>query len=624
MRGCTGTCIRRARPAACAPVRRARPAALEPARKRRTGSACPSAPPVVGGRADLWVSEGSRPAGPWRRLAEAGESPRRREVKKPLPRAARARIRGHDLRPTPCGRHARFRRTLAAVGDRRHAGRPAAASPGPRPRRVAAPTSGASPASSAAASLRPPRARHRRARARPARAPPRRSTRPRSSARSRTRSSPSADCRRSSAWIRRSSTRPSSGPGSRPSSGRTTRRPRSRRPRRRSTRWGSCPTGRRSATSTSNLLGSQVAGYYDPKAKQIFVVSRSGQIGAIEKITFAHEFTHALQDQNFGLEGIDVDAVGQGDRSLARLALVEGDATLLMTRWLIGHLTPAGLAQILAGDPAARPQLDAVPAIIARDAALPVPAGRHLRERSGRRAGGRPWIGSSGVSPTPPSRSSIPRSTRPASSRSPCRWTRRAMAAGWEPGGARRRRTRSASSRSGLAPGERRDGRRWRDSGDAAAAGWGGDRIAFLGARTGPMRWCSSPRWDTPADATEFATAATQAVVGVPWRSAGGAGRVRCSGPGRRRGGGALRERCWRPGQVGRGRAALTGCRWVSRRPRGRRRCPHAAPRPTSPPARRSQGAPARRRASAASRARGASRAAERSGLEGSTTRASR
>jgi len=37
--------------------------------------------------------------------------------------------------------------------------------------------------------------------------------------------------------------------------------------------------------------GSQVAGYYDPKAKQIYVVARTGQIGAIEKVTFAHEFT---------------------------------------------------------------------------------------------------------------------------------------------------------------------------------------------------------------------------------------------------------------------------------------------------------------------------------------------
>ena len=69
-----------------------------------------------------------------------------------------------------------------------------------------------------------------------------------------------------------------------------------------------------------DLLGSQVAGFYDPKAKELFVVSRSGRIGATEKVTFAHEFTHALQDQAFGLEGIDVDAVGQGDRSLGRLA----------------------------------------------------------------------------------------------------------------------------------------------------------------------------------------------------------------------------------------------------------------------------------------------------------------
>ena len=87
------------------------------------------------------------------------------------------------------------------------------------------------------------------------------------------------------------------------------------------------------------------------------VVSKSGAIGAIEKVTFAHEFTHALQDQHFGLEGIDVDAVGQGDRSLGRLALVEGDASLLMTHWLSGHLTAAEIEELLQVDPEAQAQL---------------------------------------------------------------------------------------------------------------------------------------------------------------------------------------------------------------------------------------------------------------------------
>src|SRR5215216_3121942 len=48
-----------------------------------------------------------------------------------------------------------------------------------------------------------------------------------------------------------------------------------------------------------DLLGSQVAGLYSPDDKQLYVVSKSGALGPTEKTTFAHEYTHALQDQNF-------------------------------------------------------------------------------------------------------------------------------------------------------------------------------------------------------------------------------------------------------------------------------------------------------------------------------------
>ena len=66
---------------------------------------------------------------------------------------------------------------------------------------------------------------------------------------------------------------------------------------------GLLPAGTSLGDMYVSLLGSQVAGYYDPTTRQIYVVARTGRIGAIEKVTFAHEFTHALQDQNFGLRG---------------------------------------------------------------------------------------------------------------------------------------------------------------------------------------------------------------------------------------------------------------------------------------------------------------------------------
>ncbi len=138
---------------------------------------------------------------------------------------------------------------------------------------------------------------------------------------------------------------------------------------------GLLPAGASLGQLYVDMLGSQVAGFYDPRAKQLFVVSRSGTIGATEKVTFAHEFTHALQDQDFGLQGIDVDAVGQGDRSLGRLALVEGDATLLMTRWLSRNLTAAELQELLKVDPAAQAQLEALPAILRETLLFPYQQG---------------------------------------------------------------------------------------------------------------------------------------------------------------------------------------------------------------------------------------------------------
>ncbi|MEO6206538.1 MAG: hypothetical protein ABIP77_01125, partial [Candidatus Limnocylindrales bacterium] len=50
-----------------------------------------------------------------------------------------------------------------------------------------------------------------------------------------------------------------------------------------------------------DLIGSQVAGFYRPDDKKLYVVSRSGTVNGADKITFAHEYDHALQDANFDI-----------------------------------------------------------------------------------------------------------------------------------------------------------------------------------------------------------------------------------------------------------------------------------------------------------------------------------
>ena len=93
------------------------------------------------------------------------------------------------------------------------------------------------------------------------------------------------------------------------------------------------------------LLGDQVIGFYDDKQQRMVVVSDAG-ITPQARITYAHEYTHALQDASFGLDKLQTNAVGEDDRDLARTGLVEGDASLTMVLWAIQHMNPADLGSI--------------------------------------------------------------------------------------------------------------------------------------------------------------------------------------------------------------------------------------------------------------------------------------
>lgn len=64
------------------------------------------------------------------------------------------------------------------------------------------------------------------------------------------------------------------------------------------------------------------------------------------KITYAHEFTHAMQDAAFDIGQGREDQAEDDDGALARLALEEGDATLAMFQWGFQNLAPDELAGI--------------------------------------------------------------------------------------------------------------------------------------------------------------------------------------------------------------------------------------------------------------------------------------
>ncbi|HKX28773.1 MAG TPA: hypothetical protein VJ302_13825 [Blastocatellia bacterium] len=76
------------------------------------------------------------------------------------------------------------------------------------------------------------------------------------------------------------------------------------------------------------LMTEQVAGFYRPKSKELFIADWNEL--SQQKPVMAHELTHALQDQHFNLRRFEEWPSGDGDREMAIHALIEGDATDIM------------------------------------------------------------------------------------------------------------------------------------------------------------------------------------------------------------------------------------------------------------------------------------------------------
>jgi len=74
------------------------------------------------------------------------------------------------------------------------------------------------------------------------------------------------------------------------------------------------------------FLTGEVVGFYDPETGELVYLG-SGDLGFSERLTLAHELTHALDDQTFDLTRLDA-LVGscQDERAAAALGLVEGSA----------------------------------------------------------------------------------------------------------------------------------------------------------------------------------------------------------------------------------------------------------------------------------------------------------
>jgi hypothetical protein len=120
------------------------------------------------------------------------------------------------------------------------------------------------------------------------------------------------------------------------------------------------------------LYGSQVAAFYRPDTGRFYIIGGGDTLGAFDRMVVAHEYTHALQDQHFDLEGTRISDPSEGDAALAQVAAIEGDAVLVMLQWGFQNLSPEEMATI--GDavsPTDLELLESMPPILRRQLEFP-------------------------------------------------------------------------------------------------------------------------------------------------------------------------------------------------------------------------------------------------------------
>ena len=246
------------------------------------------------------------------------------------------------------------------------------------------------------------------------------------------------------------------------------------------------------------LLTEQVAGYYDPKAQQ-FHLADWIDVDA-QKPIMAHELVHALQDQHFNLRRFEQWPDGDSDAQLAAHALIEGDATLAMSQYIMKNpLRALGFLKSIAETGMVSEELDKAPRSLRETLLFPYQEGMTWA-RVVHQYGG--WSNvSKAFKDLPQSTEQILHPEKYFVHEAPVKVAlpdiRLSLGRGWR---------RIESDVNG----------EWSlylildqflkaavDS-KRAAAGWGGDRYAVYESQRGQVVYVSVSAWDTEKDAREF------------------------------------------------------------------------------------------------------------------------
>ena len=259
---------------------------------------------------------------------------------------------------------------------------------------------------------------------------------------------------------------------------------------------------------TEQLYTAQVLGFYDFDAKRMVVVSDAGLTPAAE-ITYAHEYTHAMQDAAFDTSAIQKQVAGKRDQELALLGLEEGDATTSMVIWAIGHLSAEELAGITETPV---PDMSGIPDWMVRLLEFPYLSGAEFVGRLYASGG---WDAvDAAYADLPASTEQILHPDAYIDGQAPIEVEGldlgSALGTGW-----------SENSDTTL-------GEEWmaiwlegigvkQATAEMAAAGWGGDHLTVASRADGSWALGWRIAWDAPIEATEFETAYAAAQAALPF-----------------------------------------------------------------------------------------------------------
>jgi len=261
---------------------------------------------------------------------------------------------------------------------------------------------------------------------------------------------------------------------------------------------------------TELLYADQVLGFYDPIERRMVVVSDGG-LTPEARITYAHEYTHALQEAAFNTAAARKAVADEDDREAALVALAEGDASTAMVLWAIGRLTPDELLRI---SQTPIPATIGIPAWMVRQLELPYLAGAEFVARLYASGG---WVAVNAAYADPPaSTEQILHPDKYLAREIPDAVESPRIVAALGTGWTEREETTLGEAWIGV----------WLSGigasqavADVAAAGWGGDRIVVASGPEGVWALAWRFRWDAPGEAREFATAYTAASARLPFAS---------------------------------------------------------------------------------------------------------